>query len=61
MVGEAVFGMVGGILGTLERQDAENIKSLGFSLEMGLWGLVLTLAYDLITNTVFAVVFKVPI
>ena len=61
IAGEAVFGMVGGILGKLERRDMGNANGLGFSLEMGLWGLVLTLTYDLITNAVFAIVFKVSI
>jgi hypothetical protein len=62
MVGEAVFGIVGGILGRISYKTAEkNFNVFRFSLEMGLWGLVLTIIYDLFTNIVFTVVFDVPL
>jgi uncharacterized membrane protein len=62
MVGEAVFGIVGGILGRISYKTSEKTFNVfRFSLEMGLWGLVLTIVYDLFTNIVFAVVFNVPI
>ena len=60
MVGETIFGIVGGILGRLEYRNLEDIYNFRFSLEMGLWGLVLTVFYDLLTNIVFAITFKVP-
>jgi hypothetical protein len=62
MVGEAVFGIVGGILGRISYKTSEKTFNVfRFSLEMGLWGLVLTIVYDLFTNIVFSIVFDVPI
>jgi hypothetical protein len=62
MAGEAVFGIVGGILGRINYKTPEKAFNVfRFSLEMGLWGLILTIVYDLLTNIVFAVVFDVPI
>jgi len=62
IVGEAVFGIVGGILGRVNYKTSEKtFNTFRFSLEMGLWGLILSIFYDLFTNTVFAVVFDVPL
>ena len=59
---EAVFGIAGGILGRINYKTSEKTFNVfRFSLEMGLWGLILTIVYDLFTNIVFAVVFDVPI
>ena len=62
MVGETIFGIAGGILRSISYKTTEKtLNVFRFSLEMGLWGLVLTIIYDLFTNIVFAVVFGVPI
>lgn len=57
MLGESIFGLAGGILGRVNNNPKQ---TMWFSLEMGLWGLTLTIIYDLITNLVYAVVFDVP-
>lgn len=60
--GEAVFGLAGGILGRINyKNPGKNFNVFRFSLEMGLWGLILTIIYDLFTNIVFSFAFKVPI
>ena len=62
MIGEAAFGIVGGILGRINYKASEKTFSVfRFSLEMGLWGLILTIIYDLFTNIVFAVTFGLPV
>lgn len=62
MAGEAIFGIAGGILGRIiNKTPQRDFKVFRFSLEMGLWGLILTMTYDLFTNIVFAVSFNVPI
>ncbi len=61
MTGEAIFGIVGGILGKLNYENLDKTHAFRFSLEMSLWGLVLTIIYDLFTNMVFAITYKVPI
>lgn len=62
VIGETVFGIAGGILGRINYETPEKAFNVfRFSLEMGLWGLILTMIYDLFTNIVFAVTFKVPI
>jgi uncharacterized membrane protein len=58
IIGESLFGFVGGILGMINPNPKQTLR---FSLEMGLWGLGLTIIYDLFTNIVFAYVFNVPI
>jgi len=62
VAGETIFGIGGGILGRINYKNPEKpFNIFRFSLEMGLWGLILTIIYDLFTNIVFAVAFKVPI
>jgi len=62
MAGEAIFGVAGGILGRINYKTREKgFNAFKFSLEMGLWGLTLTIAYDLFTNVIFAFAFKVPL
>ncbi|MCW4038043.1 MAG: hypothetical protein NWF13_04835 [Candidatus Bathyarchaeota archaeon] len=62
VLGGTVFGVVGGILGRMTSEPTGKPFNLfRFNLEMGLWGLVLTILYDLFTNIAFAVAFKVPI
>ena len=56
MMGEAVFGIVGGFLS--KKASGEFYHS---NLEMALWGFILTFIYDLFTNVVYAVTFGVPI
>jgi len=62
IVGETMFGIAGGILGRISYKTSEkNFNIFRFSFEMGLWGLIITIIYDLFTNTVFAITFNVPI
>ena len=62
IIGEAVFGIVGGIIGRINYQTPEKTFNIfRFSLEVGLWGLILTLIYDLFTNLIFATVFKIRV
>ena len=57
MLTQSLFGLTGGLVG---RGTPSSMKG-HFSLEMGLWGLLLTIIYDLITNLAFAAVFNVPV
>lgn len=62
IVCEALFGIVGGILGRTDYRTSEKGFSVfWFSVEIGLCGLILTIVYDLLTNIVFAVIFGLPI
>lgn len=61
LVGEAAFGIIGGICGRINSKNTEKINVFLFSIEMGLWGLIITLIYDLFTNIVFAFSFGIPI
>jgi len=62
VIGETVFGLVGGVLGRINyRTQERGFNVFGFSLEMALWGLILTVIYDLFTNVVFAVTFGLPV
>lgn len=62
MAGEAVFGFAGGILGRINQKNPGSTTSIfRFRVEMGLWGLILTIIYDLFTNVVYAVSFQIPI
>ena len=61
MIGEAIFGIVGGLIGRFSYKKLENSFNFKFRLELSLWGLILTITYDLLTNIVFALTFKVPI
>ena len=57
MIAASLFGIVGGLVG---RFNLTHEKPARFNLEMGLWGLVLTIIYDLITNLAWALVGNVP-
>ena len=59
MVGEAIFGIFGGVVERISYRNSTNPFDLKFSLEIGLWGLILTIIYDLLTNLVFAITFGV--
>lgn len=62
MGGEAAFGVVGGVLGRISYKDAgKPFNAFRFSCEMALWGLIVTIVYDLFTNLVYAFSFKIPI
>jgi hypothetical protein len=62
MAGEAAFGVVGGVLGRMSHQDAgKPVNAFRFSCEMALWGLIVTVIYDLFTNLVYAFAFQVPV
>jgi len=58
MAGEAIFGAVGGLVGKAQPDMANVFK---FSVEMALWGFVLSVSYDLLTNIVFALTFGASI
>ncbi len=59
MIGEAIFGIVGGVIGRIKDRKLTKSFDLKFSLEISFWGLILTIIYDLFTNFVFAVTFGV--
>jgi uncharacterized membrane protein len=59
MVGEAIFGIVGGVVGRISYKKLTKLFDFKFSLEISFWGLILTIIYDLLTNFVFAVTFGV--
>lgn len=62
ITGEAIFGFVGGVLRKNIFKTRENrFQVLRFSLEISLWGLLLTILYDLLTNIVYANVFGIPL
>lgn len=61
MIGEAIYGIVGGLIGRFSYKKLENSFNFKFRLELSLWGFILTITYDLLTNIVFALTFKVPI
>ncbi len=61
MIGESIYGIVGGLVGRISNRKLKNRFDIKFNLEMGLLGLILTIIYDLLTNFVFAVIFRVPI
>ncbi len=53
MLGETVFGIVGGWRGKSTNNNIEK-KIFKFNIEMALLGLILTMIYDLFTNIIFA-------
>ena len=57
IIGEMIFGVVGGII----RNSAKLDKPNNLHIEFGILGLVLSTTYDLITNTVYARIFNLPI
>jgi len=62
IVGEAIYGIVGGIIGMAHSGKLRaGSRVSACSLEMALWGFILTFIYDLITNVVFALTFGIPI
>lgn len=61
MIGEALFGIFGGLVAKISYKKLANPFDFKFSLETSLWGLFLTIAYDLSTNLVFTATFGVPI
>jgi len=58
MAGEAMFGAVGGLVGKTKPSMTNVFK---FSVEMALWGFILSASYDLLTNIVFAFTFGASI
>ena len=61
MFSEAIYGLVGGILGRNLVSTDFNEKRLKLSILFGTVGFLLTLIYDVMTNLVYASVFNVPI
>ena len=57
IIGETIFGVVGGVI----RKSTELCSISNFNIEFGILGLVLSTAYDLITNIVYAKIFNLPI
>jgi len=62
MTGEATFGIVGGFLSKNASGEIRGFSlHSNYNLETALWGFILTFAYDLFTNIVYAATFGVPI
>lgn len=62
MMGEAVFGIVGGFLGkNASGEFWGGSYHSNYNFEIALWGFILTFTYDLFTNVVYAATFGVPI
>ncbi len=61
MFSEAIYGVIGGLLGKNLASTNFNDNHLRLSILFGTVGFILTLIYDLITNVVYAPVFGVPI
>jgi len=60
-LGEAVYGLVGGLLRISIPNPMNKVKWFAFSLKLGVLGFLLTFLYDLETNLVFAYTFGVPV
>lgn len=60
MFSEAIYGIVGGLLGKNFVSTDFNDQRLGLSILFGTMGFILTLIYDLITNVVYAFTFGIP-
>ena len=61
MFSEAIYGIVGGLLGKNFTQIGSNDQHFRLSIFFGTMGFILTLIYDLVTNVVYASAFGVPI
>jgi len=61
MFSEAIYGLIGGLLGkNLASSNVDN-QRLRLSIFLGTTGFILTLIYDLITNVVYALTLDLPI
>jgi len=60
MAGESVYGLVGGLLGRSNNRDSGG-RAFPSRVELALWGVLLTLIYDIITNVAYAYTFNVPL
>jgi len=58
--GQAMYGVVGGLLGKTTSWRSGNFPN-NFKIELALWGFVLTLFYDLVSNIGFAVTYGIPL
>ena len=54
MIGETVYGIVGGIRGKMGINIKRKRDYLIRSFEMSLWGILTTMFYDVLTNLVFS-------
>ncbi|RLE85939.1 MAG: hypothetical protein DRJ41_00200 [Thermoprotei archaeon] len=61
MVGESIYGVVGGLRGKRGFRLGGRREYLLRSLEMAFWAFLTTLIYDLLTNVVFALTFGIPV
>jgi len=58
---ESIYGIVGGLIGkSIASTDLEG-QHVKLGVLFGLFACILTLIYDIITNVVFAMTFKIPI
>ena len=61
MFSEAIYGLVGGLLGKNLASDNLDDQRFRLSVFLGTIGFILTLAYDLVTNIAYALTFSLPI
>ena len=61
MFSEAIYGLIGGLVGKNLASNNFDNQRLRLSIFLGTIGFVLTLVYDLITTVVYALVFEQPI
>lgn len=61
MFSESIYGVVGGLLGKNLASVNLDDQRLRSGILFGSFGFILTLIYDLITNTVYALTFDLPI
>jgi len=61
MFSEAIYGLIGGLLGKNFTSTDLNGWPLRLGIFFGTMGFILTLVYDLVTNVVYASAFGIPI
>ena len=61
MFSEAIYGLLGGLLGKSLASTNFSDERLNLSIFFGTMGFIVTLIYDLVTNVVYASVFELPI
>ncbi|MEM3162692.1 MAG: ECF transporter S component [Candidatus Bathyarchaeia archaeon] len=61
MLSEAIYGLVGGILGKKISLSNSSSDYFMISVILGVAGFILTLVYDFLTNIAYALAFNIPI
>lgn len=61
MFSESIYGLAGGVMGRVTSSTNFYSNRFGLSFLLGITGFFLTFFYDLVTNIVYALAFKIPI